>query len=151
MLVSPPKFLLDGGWQELVFSCLDSKVICCSVRSERQERAQPTHLPNMLFNSKDLGQSLKEREMEKLSPYSIPAVTSSDLYRPREKELPVRAEARKRYMCDICRKSFQQVCQLKQHRRIHTGMEIACVLTRECLAVVCVCSTELNVHWIYSC
>ena len=90
-----------------------------------QDRPQPPHLPvhhqNMLFNSKDLGPSLKDREMEKLSPFTIPAVTSSDVYRPREKEIPTRTEARKRYMCDICRKSFQQVCQLKQHRRIHTG------------------------------
>ena len=92
---------------------------------ERQERPQPTHLPthhqNMFFNGKDLGPSLKEREIEKLSPFSIPAVTSADVYRPREKEIATRTEARKRYMCDICRKSFQQVCQLKQHRRIHTG------------------------------
>ena len=95
------------------------------VKLQGQERPQPSHLPvhhqNMLF-PKDLGPSLKDREMEKLSPFTIPSVTSSDVvYRPREKEMPTRTETRKRYMCDICRKSFQQVCQLKQHRRIHTG------------------------------
>ncbi|XP_046839759.1 zinc finger protein 723-like isoform X2 [Xenia sp. Carnegie-2017] len=76
----------------------------------------------MIFNSKDLVTFLKDREIaEKLSPFSIPAVTSTEIYRPKEKEHAPRNETRKRYMCDICRKGFQQVCQLKQHRRIHTG------------------------------
>lgn len=96
------------------------------VFTERQERTQPPHMQahqNMIFNSKDLVTFLKDREIaEKLSPFSIPAVTSTEIYRPKEKEHAPRNETRKRYMCDICRKGFQQVCQLKQHRRIHTGV-----------------------------
>ena len=78
----------------------------------------------MMFNGKDIGPVKTERDLPtKTNQYSMPV--NPDVYKPYQKEKinPRPESGKKQYLCDICRKSFQQVCQLKQHRRIHTGIQ----------------------------
>lgn len=98
----------------------------CLLSTERQERhttgqLASHHHQSIILNGKGIV-PIKEKEIvAKASQLTMPG---SEVYKSyhKEKDVPEADSTKKQYLCDICRKSFQQVCQLKQHRRIHTGI-----------------------------
>ena len=91
---------------------------------------------SMLLNGKEV-LPVKEREMiGKINQLTMP---SSEVYKLhyKEKDNPREESSKKQYICDICRKCFQQVCQLKQHRRIHTGNFLLTEKASYCLYIWC--------------